>query len=131
EPWSSSQATAFLRSLLSRASGAVQLSIVGQPEGVFWEVVHFTRNENDKPLTLDLVTEIVSAHYPSAQVKRSKHDFSQLKYRKYKIMGADYQIWFEDAKQAKDITNRDPLLEVVRVMRNLKLGEEVRYSITI
>jgi hypothetical protein len=110
--------------------GWMELSIVGQPNGIFWEVTHYPQ-EGRLPFSLSIISEIAEAHYPGAQVKPSQRDHTQTIHRRYKLLGSDYHMWFDDAVTADEIRTRDPLVEVLRVMSRLQPGEEMRYRVSL
>ncbi|MBZ0282470.1 MAG: TraM recognition domain-containing protein [Anaerolineae bacterium] len=128
--WSDSQAVGFLRALFTQTMD-IQLAIVGQHDHLYWELTCYRPDEQHQPLSLSAVQDIAQAYYPGAQVKQVKRDFAQPKRRRYLILVAQYDYYFDTGLSASSIRNKDPLLDVVRVCSHLREGEQVRYVVSV
>jgi hypothetical protein len=127
------QASGLIRTLLAKAqSGLVELSLVGNRNGIHWEVAQFSFDSEEDEFTPEELNEVFSSYYPGAVVERAQlQEPTKPLFRRYNIYKPHAARYFDRALNIGDIVRDDPLAYLAQALVELEAGETFRYTVTV
>lgn len=133
--WSGETATAFTRALLESAyrdgPAIVILNITASSSKTVWRLIYF--GDEAGQFNEDDIAHLAENFYPGIEVddQPQKRKFDYPFWRQYVIFGRADAPFYGFGRLAEDITNHDPLSQVVKSLGGLHKGERLIYQVAV